>query len=140
MNAETPRPLAEPLLSQAAPLAAPPAPPRRRRRLLLPLLGLLALGAAGTGGAWYWQVGRFLVSTDNAYLAGDIAPLAARIEGDVAAILVADNEPVRAGQPLIQLEQQDWRARRDNAAASLAAAEAQQATLTAQQAQQEANI
>lgn len=127
--------------TDSAVLAAPkPAAKGRLRRVLRPLLLGGVVIAAALGGSWYWQVGRFQVSTDNAYLAGDIAPLGARIEGDVAEILVADNERVAEGQPLIRLEAQDWRARRDNAAATLAAAEASRATLAAQQAQQQASI
>jgi membrane fusion protein (multidrug efflux system) len=135
MNAKTPHP-------PASLLETPAEPPKRRGRLrrLRPLILLLALGAAGIGGTWWWRVGSFLESTDNAYLAGDIAPLASRIEGDVAEILVADNQPVRQGQPLIRLERQDWAARRDGAAASLAAAEATEATLKAQRTQQLATI
>jgi membrane fusion protein (multidrug efflux system) len=109
------------------------------RRLRLPLALLLVLGAA-LGGAWWWEEARFHVSTDNAYVAGDIAPLSARIEGDVAEVLVADNSRVTAGQPLIRLEQQDWLARRDAARAAVEGAEAQLATLAAQQGQARSQI
>ncbi|WP_426958875.1 HlyD family secretion protein [Muricoccus radiodurans] len=116
-------------------------PPRRSLfRRLLPFAALLVVSGAALGGTWYWQVGRFLVSTDNAYVGGDIAVLASRIEGDVARILVGDNQRVTAGQPLIALEDQDWRARRDQAAATLAEAEASLGTLAAQQLQQRAQI
>ncbi|MBD0273625.1 MAG: HlyD family secretion protein, partial [Acetobacteraceae bacterium] len=102
-------------------------------------MALAALTAAALGGAWWWA-GRFEVRTDNAYIAGDIAPLGPRIEGDVAELLVADNQKVFAGQPLIRLEDQDWRARRDSAAAFLAEAEAALATLDAQGTQQRAAV
>ena len=70
--------------------ATPPgtqAPPRRRawRLLRWPLL-LLALIVALLVGNWWLLVGRWLESTDNAYVQGDIAVLGPRIEGDVAAI------------------------------------------------------
>ncbi len=119
---------------------AAPAPRRSRWRRARPVAASVVLVAAALGGAWWWQVGRFQVSTDNAYLAGDIAPLGPRIDGDVAQLLVADNQAVSAGQPLIRLEDQDWRARRDSAAAALAEAEAALATLGAQQAQQRATV
>lgn len=105
-----------------------------------PVAALVVLVAAALGGAWWWQVGRFQESTDNAYLAGDIAPLGPRIEGDVAQLLVVDNQAVYAGQPLIRLEDQDWRARRDGTAAALAEAEAALTTFDAQQAQQRATV
>lgn len=117
------------------------APPRRSRfRRALPLLGLLALAGGALGGTWYWQVGRFMQSTDNAYVGGDIAVLSSRIEGDVARILVGDNQPVEAGQPLIELDHRDWQARRDQAAAALAEAEANIGTLAAQRAQAVAQV
>ena len=101
---------------------------------------MLAAAALGLGGASWLQVGRFQATTDNASLAGDIAPLGPRIEGDVAELLVADNQRVFAGQPLVRLEDQDWRARRDSAAAFMAEAEAALVTLGAQQAQQRATV
>jgi membrane fusion protein (multidrug efflux system) len=110
------------------------------RRRLRPLLAFAAFAAATTGGAWWWQATRFQVSSDNAYLAGDIAPLGARVEGDIAELLVADNQTVSSGQPLIRLEDQDWRARRDGAAAALDEAEAALATLDARAAQQRAAV
>ncbi len=120
---------------------APPAPKRSSRfRRLRPVLLILVLIGAGLGGNWWFRVGRYLESTDNAYVQGDIAVLGSRIEGDVAAILVAYNDHVVAGQPLIQLEDRDWKARRDSAAAALAQAEAGIATIRAQIEQQQAQI
>jgi membrane fusion protein (multidrug efflux system) len=109
-------------------------------RRLRPLLLLAVLVGAGLGGNWWLRVGRYTTSTDNAYVQGDIVLLGARIEGDVAAILVTDNQSVEEGQPLIQLEDRDWRARRDSAAAALAQAEAGIATTRAQIEQQRAQI
>lgn len=135
------------------PASAEPPPPRaasratagpRRRRSLLrrlrPLILLVVLAGAGLGGTWWWQVGRFLESTDNAYVQGDIAVLGPRIEGDVAAIHVADNQAVRAGDPLISLDDRDWRARLREAQAALAEAEAAVATAQQQIASQRAQI
>ncbi|MBP0491857.1 HlyD family secretion protein [Roseomonas indoligenes] len=120
--------------------AAAPAPRRSRFRRALPLIALVAVGGLAAGGIWYWGVGRFMESTDNAYVGGDIAVLSPRIEGDVARILVADNQPVEAGQPLIELESRDWTARRDGAAAALAEAEANIGTLAAQRTQALAQV
>jgi membrane fusion protein (multidrug efflux system) len=117
-----------------------PKPSRSRFRRILPLIGFLVLAGGAAGGSWYWQVGRFLESTDNAYVGGDIAVLSSRIEGDVVRILVADNQLVEAGQPLIELDRRDWQARRDQAAAALAEAEANIGTLAAQRAQAEAQV
>ena len=65
-------------------------------RLALPLLLALLLG-----GNWYWQTGRYLAETDDAYVQGDIVVLTPRIEADVVAIEVADNQPVTRGQVLL---------------------------------------
>ncbi|MDB5370854.1 MAG: hemolysin, partial [Roseomonas sp.] len=53
---------------------------------------VLVVVAALLGGTWYWQTGRFLVKTDDAYVQGDITVLGPRIEADIATIHVADNQ------------------------------------------------
>ncbi len=120
-------------------LQAPPPRRSRFRRLRLPLLLLLLLGG-GLAANWWWQVGRFLESTDNAYVQGDIAVLGPRIEGHIAAIRVADNQRVQAGEALIELDQRLWQARLAEAEASLAEAEAAIATHRRQVEQQQAQI
>ncbi len=65
--------------------------------------GLLALSAARYGYDW-WSVGRFMESTDDAYAGGNVTPISPHVAGFVAQILAADNEYVRAGQPLIRLD------------------------------------
>ena len=72
---------------------------------------LVAAIGIGVTASWWFTEGRYIESTDNAYIQGDIAVLSPRIEGDVAAIKVADNQRVRAGDPLIVLDPADWRAR-----------------------------
>ncbi len=123
MNAVSEKPTATDVSASAA------APPRPRWRLLrlLPLV-LLLLGAAVFGN-WWATEGRWLESTDDAYVQGDIAVLSTRIEGDVIAIHVADNQTVHAGDPLISLDPADWSARLDQARG--AAAEATAAVTTA---------
>lgn len=134
MNAQTPL-SADPALQTPADGKKP-----SLVRRLRPVLLLAALAGAGLGGNWWYRVGRHMESTDNAYVQGDIVLLGARIEGDVGAILVTDNQRVEEGQPLIQLEDRDWRARRDAAAAALTQAEAGIATTRAQIEQQRAQI
>jgi membrane fusion protein (multidrug efflux system) len=110
------------------------------RRLWRSAVGLIAVIAIGVTASWWFTEGRYIESTDNAYVQGDIAVLSPRIEGDVAAIKVADNQRVRTGDPLIVLDPADWRARL--AQATAAAAEATAAVQTAQRqvTQQEATI
>ncbi|SDB70616.1 HlyD family secretion protein [Belnapia rosea] len=124
------------------PAGTTPRPTRRRRLfrwLRWPLLLLILLGL-GLAANWWLMVGRWLESTDNAYLQGDIAVLAARIEGHVAAIRVVDHQRVAAGDPLIELDGALWRARLAEAEASLAEATAAMATNRQQLAQQRAQI
>ncbi|SEO30145.1 membrane fusion protein, multidrug efflux system [Methylobacterium sp. UNC300MFChir4.1] len=86
-----------------------PAPRRRRARIVLPLFGLLALGGAGTYGWHWWSVGRFLEVTDDAYLQSDKVTVAPRIAGTVAAVLVGDNQPVKAGDVIARLDDRSYR-------------------------------
>ena len=108
--------------------SASDAAPRRRWRVLRPAALVLLVLAAASGGNWWFVEGRWLESTDNAYVQGDIAVLSTRIEGDVIAIHVADNQAVHAGDPLISLDPADWTARLDQAQGSAAEAVAAVAT------------
>ena len=126
MNAVSDKPAPAPVTA-STPM---PVPPRRWRWLVLrPLLLGLLLVAAVLVGNWWLVEGRWLESTDDAYVQGDIAVLSARIEGDVLAIHVADNQAVRAGDKLISLDPADWSARLEQARGS--AAEAAAAVVTA---------
>src|SRR5712691_10479640 len=89
-----------------------------RRLALLSLGGLLTLAAAGYGYYW-WAVDRFFQSTDDAYVGGDVTPISPHIAGFIAAIAVADNEQVRAGQLLVRLDDRDVRAAAHHAEAVL---------------------
>ena len=115
--------------------------PRRTalRRLRVPLLLLILTGGALVGN-WWLLVGRWLESTDNAFIQGDIAVLGARIEGHVAAIRVTDNQAVKAGDPLVELDQAIWKARLSEAEAALGAAEATIVTARQQVVQHRAQI
>jgi len=128
MNAIADKPLAVPAESQTPVPASPLA--RGLRRAWRPVAALIVVVGAGVTASWWFTEGRYIQSTDNAYVQGDIAVLSPRIEGDVAAIKVTDNQRVHAGDPLIVLDPADWRARL--AQATAAAAEATAAVQTAQ--------
>lgn len=64
-------------------------------------------------------------STDDAQVDGHITPVSAKVYGRVADVLVKDNEPVKAGQPLVKLDARDYQAALDQAKAQLALAESE---------------
>jgi membrane fusion protein (multidrug efflux system) len=114
---------------------------RRRRswslRQMLAVGGVvLAVAGAGLYGQYYWNTGRFLVSTDDATIQADSVVIGPKIAGIVAAVLVEDNQTVRAGQPLVRIDDRDDRTALDQARASLAADEASVDNLRQQIAQQ----
>jgi membrane fusion protein (multidrug efflux system) len=90
-------------------------------RILL-IGGIAVLAAAGAGLYLHF---RDRVSTDDAQVDAHIAPIAARISGNVAEILVDDNQSVKAGQVLLRIDPRDYQARVAQARAALAAAESQ---------------
>ncbi len=116
------------------------APVRARRRWLALPVALVALVAAAMIGHWWLVEGRWIETTDNAYVQGHITVLSPRVDGDVLRVLVADNQRVREGDPLIELDPADWRARLEQAKASLEEARASVVTLGARIAQQRTNI
>jgi membrane fusion protein (multidrug efflux system) len=107
--------------------------------IVLPLAAIALILAALTG--YWWAVeGRWIESTDDAYVQGDITVLSPRIDGDIAAVPVTDNQRVRAGEPLVLLDDADWRARAKQAEAAVAEARASVAALQAQISWQRTNL
>ncbi len=101
-------------LMHAAPslsTASPPATPRRHRisgkRLLLAAAGLSVLTGAGSYGWRWWTDGRFTVDTDDAFVQADMVGVSSRVAGQVAEVLVGDNQPVRRGDVLLRLDDRD---------------------------------
>ena len=88
-------------------------------------LGLLALAAIGYG-AYFVLVGRFYVSTDDAYVRSNNTMLGARVSGHVAAIVPRDNSLVRAGDVIFRIDDGDYRIAVDAARSKIAT---QQATI-----------
>ncbi|VVE44362.1 multidrug resistance protein (hlyD family), emrA-like secretion [Pandoraea horticolens] len=115
-----------------------PANPRRKKILL----GALALGvvaALGWGGHW-WFAGRFIESTDDAYLQADSMTVAPKVGGYVTEVLVRDNEAVTVGQPLVRLDGRQYQAAYDEAQATVVAREADVARAQAELSQHSATI
>ena len=109
----------------------------RRRRVSPRLLaaagvGLVVLAGAAWGGVQYWTVGRFVQSTDDAYVQADASAVAPKVSGYIGDLLVADNQPVKAGQVLARIDDRDFRVALDEATANVEAAKASVANLDAQ--------
>ncbi len=102
------------------------------RQALLGLAGLIGIAAAADYGTHYWQVGRFQVETDDAYVQADSIVIAPRVAGYIAAVLVNDNQPVEAGQILARIDDRDLQTALDQAIADREAAEQKVANLNAQ--------
>ncbi|MCA6122259.1 HlyD family secretion protein [Bradyrhizobium sp. WSM 1704] len=123
------RPAETPGTPASAQPAAPPAAaaPKsgKRKFVLMGILGLLALAAAGYA-TYYLTIGRFYVSTDDAYVRANNTMLGARVAGHIAAILPGDNTLVRAGDVIFRIDDGDYRIAVDAARTRIAT---QQATI-----------
>lgn len=104
--------------------AKQPAAPPKRRRLIWIILAVVAL-AAIIGGVSYWFATRDLESTDDAYTDGRAIMIASKVSGYVTQLAVNDNQHVKAGDVLFQVDPRDYIAARDQARGQLAAAEGQ---------------
>jgi membrane fusion protein (multidrug efflux system) len=110
------------------------------RKLLLIGASVLAVAMAGYFGWDYWTVGRFQVSTDDAYVKADNTTIAPKVPGYIADVVVGDNEEVKAGQVLARIDDRDFRVALDQANADLRAAKAAVATKEAALAAQQSVI
>ena len=91
----------------------------RRRILIAAVLGVFAL--AGVAYGVYWAlVSRYLQSTDDAYVAGNVVQITPQIAGTVVSIRADDTQFVQAGQTLVELDQADAKVALDRAEAELA--------------------
>ncbi|AXQ29971.1 HlyD family secretion protein [Solimonas sp. K1W22B-7] len=110
-----------------------------RRSVLIAVLAVGAVAAAG----WWWHA-RSYESTEDAFLEADVTMIAPRIAGTVISVQVQDNQQVKAGDVLFELDAADLQARVRQAEANLAAAQAQarsaQADLTMTNTSAPANV
>jgi membrane fusion protein (multidrug efflux system) len=97
---------------------APAAPPARRRRLrlLAALAAALLLGAGAYYGQYWWTQGRYLVSTDDAYVGAKNATLSPKVSGYISEVAVEDNAEVAAGDVVARIDDGDYRLAVQNAA------------------------
>ncbi|WP_231712504.1 HlyD family secretion protein [Vineibacter terrae] len=87
-----------------------------------------------------WTSSRTQQTTDNAYVRGDITPLSAKVEGIVRAVPVNDFQVVKAGELLVEIVDDDYRARLAQAEADVLAAEASIDNIKARKAMQKRQL
>jgi membrane fusion protein (multidrug efflux system) len=133
---------AAPTTAGVAGAAASPARPQRARRrsLILAMVALVAAGVGGWYGYRYLTLGRFLVTTDDAYVQAYNTTLAAKVAGYVASAPVIDNTYVRAGDVIATIDDGDYRLAVDSAREKVATQQATVARMAHQIIAQEASV
>ncbi|MDE1976947.1 MAG: HlyD family secretion protein [Elusimicrobia bacterium] len=96
-----------------------------KKRTLM-IVGAVVLVPALILGVKYWRYYMSHASTDDAFIATDDVPIAPQVPGKIVAVYVSDNEKVKKGDPLLQIDPRDYQARLDQAQAEVASAQAQE--------------
>jgi membrane fusion protein (multidrug efflux system) len=102
-------------------------------------IGIVAVVAGVAWGLRWWTVGRFVETTDDAYLKADSVTIAPKVSGYITEVLVEDNQSVAAGAPLARLDTRQYQASLDQAKATLDARAADIQRAEAELKQQHAN-
>jgi membrane fusion protein (multidrug efflux system) len=102
---------------------------KRKSRYLeiVPLVVVLFAAALlfGIAGNWNsWVSSREIQETDDAYVRSDLTPLSTRVSGTVAQVAVNDYQRVKAGDLLVQLKDEDYKAQVEQAVAVVQTAQA----------------
>jgi len=84
-------------------------PRRSRKKVILGGLAVAAVAGVVWAGAYWWTTGRFMVSTDDAYVRADITLLAAKVSGYVTEVLVDNNQDVKVGDVIARIDSGDYR-------------------------------
>ncbi|MFM0206143.1 HlyD family secretion protein [Paraburkholderia sediminicola] len=128
--------------SHPIPAEDAPASSTRRpsRRTVLIALGIVALIVGAVWLARWWTVGRFIESTDDAYLQADSVTVAPKIAGYVTEVYVADNQVVKPGDPLVHLDARQYQVALNQALATIDARKADIERAQADIKQQQSNI
>jgi membrane fusion protein (multidrug efflux system) len=131
--AETAAPAADAMAAAAAAVETPRKPGGKFvKRAVIAAALLAGVAFAGDFGYRYWTVGRFIESTDDAYVKADYTTVAPKVAGYIKEVLVNDNDTVRAGQVVARIDDRDFQAALSQARADVKAAEAAVTNLDAQ--------
>src|SRR5471030_1827607 len=122
---------AVPAAQPAAPAAAAPAGPAKSNTRVLVIAAVVALAALAAGGRM-WYRSHYFVETENAYVAGHVHPVSARIAGVVTKVLIDDNQIVKEGDVIAELDPFDQHVKVEQIQAQIATAEQQVAQSDAQ--------
>jgi len=136
-----PQPSDAPSAAPGAPAAAnvPAKKAGSRRFVLMGIIAVMALAAAAYAG-YYLLVGRFYISTDDAYVRANNTMLGARVAAHVAAILPGDNTLVHKGDVIFRLDEGDYRIAVDAARTRIGTQEATIARIGRQVAAQQSAV
>ena len=131
-RADTAEPATARERAEAAPAKVEAAKPRSRRKPIFIGIGALALIAGVWFAYQYITVGRFIVSTDDAYVGVDMAIMSPKVPAYVAEVPIVDNQSVKEGDVLVRLDDGDYRLALDQAKSKLATQNAAIVTFDAQ--------
>jgi membrane fusion protein (multidrug efflux system) len=120
-----------------APAAAPAAPAQQPNRRVLVGAAIVALVALAAGGRM-WYRSHYFVETENAYVAGHVHPVSSRIAGVVTKVLIDDNQLVKEGDVIAELDPFDQGVKVEQFQAQIASAQQQVLQADAQIAQVQA--
>ncbi|WP_342708519.1 HlyD family secretion protein [Bradyrhizobium sp. B124] len=102
------------------------------RRSAIAFAAILGVAGAAAFARYYITTGRYLQTTDDAYVKADSTIIAPKVSGYISDVLVADNQPVKAGQLLARIDDRDFKTAVDQAKADVAASAAAIRNLDAQ--------
>ena len=119
---------------------APSNPPAKRRRPLLLVIAAAAVIAGAAYGVQWWLVGRFIESTDDAYLKADGVTVSPKVGGYVTDVYVVANQHVKRGDPLVRLDQRQYQAVLEQSQAAIDGREADIQRVQADMLQQQAQL
>jgi len=126
----------------AEPAAVAKRPPLRRKgvRIVLGLVLVAILAGLAMWFVYYQATGRYLQSTDDAYIQADAVVVAPRVSGYVDEVFVSENQTVEAGTPLVQINAREYQAEAAQATAQIDVARANAGTIRAQIGEQRATV